>query len=56
MKKENVINLAEYKAKIRQQSQHNDPDNSRPALVISDELKSAIEHLIVKLRAQEPSK
>lgn len=56
MKKENVINLAEYKARIRHQSQSNDPTNPRPALVISDELKSAIEHLIVKLRAHEPAK
>ena len=54
MKKQNVIDLAAY----REEHQHKTPDDATPSspAVISDELKTAIEILIDRLRAEDPTK
>jgi hypothetical protein len=51
MKKQNVIDLANY----RDEQQRNTPDTSAPTspAAISDELKSAIESLIDRLRSHQ---
>lgn len=51
MKKENVIDLAAYRD--AQQRQSSDVPASQP---MSDELKSAIEELIDRMRSPEPGK
>lgn len=55
MKKGNVIDLMAYREKLNRDKANNDSNKPKPTgLVISDELKSAIETLIVKLRAKDP--
>lgn len=53
MKKGNVIDLMAYREKLEKVAAGT-AESKPKGLVISDELKSAIETLIVKLRAQDP--
>lgn len=49
MKKENVVDLAAYREELQRQAEENTPPSAPVA--ISEELKSAIETLIDKMRA-----
>ncbi len=51
MKKENVIDLTAYREELARKS-----TESAPVVEISEELKSAIEELIDRLRTHDPAK